>query len=58
MPGVSMSVAVRSARDGQVTSIWRTSSGFRPPRSTSMAPSSRVNRAWRGSPVRGCSITR
>ena len=48
MPGVSMSVAVRSACDGQVTTSWSTSSGRSPPRSTSIASSSRVNRSWRG----------
>ena len=58
MPGVSISVAPRSACDGQLMSSEGTSSGRVPPRSTSIAPSSRVKRSWRGEPERGCRVTR
>ncbi len=57
MPGVSISVAVRNADDGQVTSISSMSSGAIPARSTSIDCSFRVNRACIAPPLRGLSTT-
>ena len=57
MPGVSISVTVRSACEGQVTTSWATSAELSSPRSMSMTPSSRVNRSWRGAPCFGVAIT-
>ena len=53
MPGVSISVIWRSDDDGHSITSRSTSSGSTPPRSTAMAPPSRVNGHLAGLAVRG-----